>query len=244
MRERMRGEEMIVKSSLFRVFGLGEARVKEVVEGIRGNIELAFLPSFPEIHLRVIVRGTDEKEIAARHNQCENELYDRLGNYLYSKGDEVLEGVVGRLLREGKATLAVAESCTGGLIAHRITEIPGSSDYFIRGVVAYTNKSKEELLGVPTETLKKYGPVSKEVAQQMAEGVRESSKASIGVATTGIAGPQGGTPETPVGRVYIALAADGLHEVKQYDFFGDRHQIKVMASAVALDRVRRYLLAI
>jgi nicotinamide-nucleotide amidase len=244
LREKIRGEKEIVRSALFKVFGLSEARVKEIIEGIKGNIELAYLPSFPEIHLRVIVRGVDAKEVAARHKQCAEEISELLGDYLYGMGDEVLESVVGRLLREGKATFAVAESCTGGLIAHRITEIPGCSDYFLRGVVAYSNQAKEELLGVPTAILKKYGPMSRETTEQMARGVRESSGATIGVATTGIAGPTGGTPETPVGRVFIALAADDIIEVKQHDFFGDRHAIKLMASAVALDRMRRYLLGI
>jgi nicotinamide-nucleotide amidase len=244
LREKIRGEKEIVRSVLFKVFGLSEARVKEVIEGISENVELAYLPSFPEIHLRVIVRGIDAKEVVARHKQCEEKISERLGAYLYGTGDEVMESVVGRLLRESNATLAVAESCTGGLIAHRITEVPGCSDYFLRGVVAYSNQAKEELLGVPTAILKKYGPVSRETTEQMARGVRENSGATIGVATTGIAGPTGGTPETPVGRVFIALAADDIIEVKQHDFFGDRHAIKLMASAVALDRVRRYLLGI
>jgi nicotinamide-nucleotide amidase len=242
--KKIRGEKEIVRSALFKVFGISEARVKEVIEGITGNVELAYLPSFPEIHLRVIVRGVDAKEVVARLKQCEEEISERLGAYLYGKGDDVMEAVVGRLLRAGKATLAVAESCTGGLIAHRLTEIAGSSDYFLRGVVAYSNRAKEELLGVTPSILEQYGPVSREAAEQMAMGVRESSGATIGVATTGIAGPTGGTPEAPVGRVFIALGAEDVIEVKQYDFFGDRHAIKLMASAVALDRVRKYLLGI
>ena len=244
LRGKIHGKEEIVRSTVFKVFGISEARAKELIEGITENVELAYLPSFPEIRVRVIVRGIDEEEVAALHTQCEKEFSERLGTYLYGKGDEVLESVVGRLLRARKATLAVAESCTGGLIAHRITEIPGSSDYFLRGVVAYSNKAKEELLGVQTEILEKYGPVSTEVVEQMARGVRESSGATVGVATTGIAGPTGGTPEIPVGRVYIALCAEDISEVKHHDFFGDRHAIKLMASAVALDRVRRYLLGI
>jgi nicotinamide-nucleotide amidase len=244
LREKMRSKQEIVRSALFKVFGISEARAKEAIEGICGNIELAYLPSFPEIRVRVIVRGIDEKEVVARHRQCEDEISERLGAYLYGRGDDVLESVVGSLLRERKATLAVAESCTGGLIAHRITEIPGSSDYFLRGVVAYSNQAKEDLLGVPSALLEHYGSVSTEVAEQMAIGVRERSGATIGVATTGIAGPTGGAPETPVGRVFIALAADDILEVKQHDFFGDRHAIKIMASAVALDKIRRYLLGI
>ncbi|MBW2040326.1 MAG: CinA family protein, partial [Deltaproteobacteria bacterium] len=148
----------------------------------------------------------------------------------------------GRLLKEKGMTISVAESCTGGLIAHRVTEIPGSSEYFLRGLVVYTNQAKEDLLGVPRSILEKFGPVSRETAEFMVKGVREQSRTTLGVAITGIAGPTGGTPNTPVGRVFIALAAEDIIEIKKYDFFGDRHQIKLMASEVALDRVRRYLL--
>lgn len=244
LREKMRGQREIVRSALFKVFGLTEARVKEIIEGAAGGIELAYLPSFPEIHLRVIVRGISEEEVAARHKHCEDELSERLGIYLFGTGDAVMEGVVGRLLKETRTTIAVAESCTGGLISHRITEMPGSSDYFLRGVVAYGNHAKEELLGVPPEILKNYGPVSRETAEHMVKGLRERSGAAIGLATTGIAGPTGGTLDTPVGRVFIALAADNILDVKQYDFLGDRHGIKLIASTVALDRVRRHLLGI
>jgi nicotinamide-nucleotide amidase len=246
MRERLSGKgEDLVRSSLLKVFGPTEAQVKESIPGVvEGDIELAYLSSFPEMHLKVITRGRDEKEVEARLQCCVNAIAERLGGYLFGRGNEVMEGVVGRLLREKGATIAVAESCTGGLISHRLTEITGSSDYFLQGVVAYSNQAKEALLDVPHAMLEKFGPVSREVAVQMAVGVRTSSKATIGIATTGIAGPTGGTPENPVGRVFIALAADQLQQVKQYDFFGDRQQVKLLASEVALDRVRRYLLGI
>jgi nicotinamide-nucleotide amidase len=244
VRERIRGEREVVKSSLLKVFGPNEAEVRELLQGIKGSIELAYLSSFPEIHLKVVVRGANKKEVDTRLKQAEEAIAERLGINLFGRGDEVMEGVVGRLLREKGSSIAVAESCTGGLIAHRITEIPGSSDYFLLGVVAYSNQAKEALLGVSHALLERYGPVSKEVAEQMAVGVRASSGALIGIATTGIAGPAGGTPETPVGRVFIALATEAIREVKQYDLFGDRHGIKLMASEVALDRVRRYLLGI
>jgi nicotinamide-nucleotide amidase len=240
----MRGEREMVRSSLLKIFGLTEAQVKEILQGLGGGVELVYIPSFPEIHLKLVGRGADEMEVKIRLKRSEAEIADRLGIDLFGRGDEVMEGVVGRLLREKGSTIAVAESCTGGLIAHRITEIPGSSAYFLRGVVAYSNQAKQELLGVPHSILARYGPVSKEIAERMATGVRESSKATIGIATTGIAGPTGGTPETPVGRVFIVLATEALREVKQYDFIGDRHAIKLIASEVALDRVRRYLLGI
>ena len=244
VRERIRRGKEVVRSSLLKVFGPTETKARELLQGIEGGIELTYLTSFPEIHLKVVVRGANKEEVEARLKQAEEELAERLGIYLFGREDEEMEGVVGRLLREKGSTIAVAESCTGGLIAHRITEIPGSSDYFLLGVVAYSNQAKEALLGVSRSILERYGPVSKETTEQMAVGVRERSGAAIGIATTGIAGPTGGTPEIPVGRVFIALATEALREVKQYDFIGDRHEIKLIASEVALDRVRRYLLGI
>jgi nicotinamide-nucleotide amidase len=245
MRERIRGEKEVVKASLLKVFGPTEGKVKETIEdAIERGMELAYLPCFPEIHLRLIARGSDKREVEARLKRCEDAIADRLGGYLFGRGDEVMEGIVGGLLRGKGATIAVAESCTGGLIGHRLTEIAGSSDYFSQGVVAYSNQAKETLLDVPHAMLEKYGPVSRQVALQMAVGVRASSKASIGIATTGIAGPTGGTTENPIGRVFIALTADQLQQAKQYDFFGDRHQVKLMASEVALDWVRRYVLGV
>ena len=235
---------MVRSSLLLKVFGPTETEVRELLQGIKGNLELAYLSSFPEIHLRVTARGADAREVEARLKRSEAEIAERLGGYLFGRGDEIMEGVVGRLLRENGSTIAVAESCTGGLIAHRITEIPGSSDYFLLGVVAYSNQAKEALLGVSHSILTRYGPVSTETAEQMAAEVRERSGAAIGIATTGIAGPTGGTPETPVGRVFIALASEALREVKQYDFIGDRHEIKLIASELALDMVRRYLLGV
>jgi nicotinamide-nucleotide amidase len=240
----MQGEKEIVRSSLLKVFGPTETEVKETLQGIEEDIEISYLPSFPEIHLKVVVRGANKEEIEARLKRSEDEIAERLGIYLFGRGEEVMEGVVGRLLREKGSTIAVAESCTGGLIAHRITEIPGSSDYFLCGVVAYSNQAKEALLGVSRSILGRNGPVNKEVAEQMAVRVREKSAATIGIATTGIAGPAGGTPETPVGRVFIALATEALREVKQYDLSGDRREIKLIASELTLDMVRRYLLGI
>ncbi len=240
----MQREKKITRSSLLKVLGPTKAQIKELLRGIGGGIELLYLPSFPEIHLKLVGRGANAREIESRLKRSEAEIADRLGIELFGRGDEEMEGVVGRLLREKNSTIAVAESCTGGLIAHRITEIPGSSDYFLLGVVAYSNQAKETLLGVARSILERNGPVSKETAEQMAVGVRERIGAAIGVATTGIAGPTGGTPENPVGRVFVAMATEALREVKQYELSGNRHEIKLMASELALDMVRRYLLGL
>ncbi|RLA98696.1 MAG: competence/damage-inducible protein A, partial [Deltaproteobacteria bacterium] len=229
-------------SKLFKVFGPTESGVKELLEGFEGDFTLAFLPSFPEIHLRLTLRGRDREELLKEMEGLEEELRGRLGLHLFGTEDDTMEKVVGELLRERGATIATAESCTGGLVAHRITEVPGSSDYFEGGVVSYSNRAKVELLGVPEEILGRHGAVSEETARLMAQGIRERRRTTFGLSTTGIAGPTGGTPEAPVGRIFIALATKDHVEVRRYDLFGDRGQIKLLASEIALDRVRRFLL--
>jgi len=145
------------------------------------------------------------------------------------------ERTVGNLLRDRSLSLAVAESCSGGLLAHRITNIPGSSDYFDRGVVSYSNRSKRELLGVSERALAEYGAVSEEVALEMAEGIREKSGADVGISTTGIAGPGGGTEEKPVGLVYIGLATSEVSLTKRFNFSGDRLENKWDAASEGLN---------
>jgi nicotinamide-nucleotide amidase len=151
---------------------------------------------------------------------------------------------VGRLLRERKATLAVAESCTGGLVASRLTDIAGSSDYFERGVVAYSVEAKQGLLSVSPALIGQQGVVSLDVARAMAAGVRRMSGASLGLATTGIAGPSGGTPETPVGLVCVALAWDGGDKAREFRLLGEREQVKFRGAQMALEMLRRHLLGI
>jgi len=151
-----------------------------------------------------------------------------------------IEEKLGHLLRRWGATISVAESCTGGLIAHRITNVSGSSDYFESGVVSYTNQAKAELLGVPLSLIDQYGPVSETVARTMAEGIRGKRKTTIGLATTGLAGPLGGIPETPVGTVFIALAYPGETVVRRFHFTGRRAKIKRLAAEKALEMVLEY----
>jgi PncC family amidohydrolase len=152
--------------------------------------------------------------------------------------------VVGELLAARGLTIATAESCTGGLLASRITDIPGSSDYFDRGLVTYSNAAKTELLGVPAETLAEHGAVSEPVALAMAEGVRRIAGADLGLGITGVAGPAGGTPEKPVGLVWIALAHAGGAEARRFKLFGDRERIRVFSATVALNWVRTHLLGV
>ena len=163
----------------------------------------------------------------------------RLKDNIFGYDDQTLEEAVGKALRKKKKTIAVAESCTGGLVSHRITNVSGSSDYFLMGTVTYANNAKEDILGVPKALLKKRGAVSKEVAAVMANGIRKLAGADIGIGITGIAGPTGGSKKKPVGLVYIALVTDRKRIVRECRFKGLRKEIKFQASQVALDIIRR-----
>ena len=154
---------------------------------------------------------------------------------------ESLEELIGRLLIEKKLTLALGESCTGGLVAHRLTNVPGSSSYVLGGIIAYSNEAKERLLGVRHETLEEHGAVSAETAIEMARGARTARGADVGLSVTGIAGPGGGTPDKPVGLVYVALAAGDWEQVKRLVWSGSREENKAQSAEVALVLLREYL---
>jgi nicotinamide-nucleotide amidase len=208
------------------------------------NPTIGVLAHAGEIHVRLTCKGDDPAEIAARLDDLETKIRGRLGHLIFGRDDEKLESVVGRLLRERRATLAVAESCTGGLVASRLTDIPGSSDYFERGTVPYSLEAKEQLLGVSPELLRRHGAVSVEVAGAMAAGVRRLSGTTLGLATTGIAGPTGGTPDKPVGLVCVALAWDVGERTREFRLLGDREQVKYRGAQMALEMLRRHLLDI
>ncbi|HEV2149520.1 MAG TPA: competence/damage-inducible protein A [Longimicrobiaceae bacterium] len=232
-------------SRVFSTFGLAESRLDELLAGVVAPDEarLAFRAAFPRIQARVTVSGAPEEDLEARLDALEARVRERLGSHVYAVGDEGMEETVGKLLRERGLTLAVAESCTGGLIGDRITDVPGSSEHFLLGVVSYSNEAKERMLGVRPETLREFGAVSTQTAEEMAAGVRRISGAALGLATTGIAGPGGGTPEKPVGTVCVALAWEGGSWSRRYEL-GERSRdwVKGMTAQVALDRVRRWLL--
>ncbi|GAI19031.1 unnamed protein product, partial [marine sediment metagenome] len=171
-----------------------------------------------------------------------NQLTKILGNYVYGSDEETIEKVVGNLLKTKKLKLAVAESCTGGMLGEMITRIPGSSEYFQGGVISYNAKVKEDLLKVPAEVIKKYGEVSVQVARLMAERVRECCHSDIGISITGIAGPGGATEKKKVGLVYMALA-DGKKTITQkHQLFGNRQLIRLRAAHRALNMLRMYLI--
>ncbi len=228
-----------------RITGLPESEVEQRVSPLYAlypDTETTILASPPGIQLHPRVWSRDP----AKANQILDEMVKRmalaLGEHLYSTEGETMEEVVARVLTENRATIAVAESCTGGLLAERLTNIPGSSVYFLGGVVCYSNELKSALVDVPAELIEAKGAVSPEVALALAEGIRKRTGATIGVGVTGIAGPGGGTPEKPVGLVHIGIADERGPRERRFQFPGDRERIRMHASQTALDSVRRYFL--
>jgi nicotinamide-nucleotide amidase len=245
--EKERRETTFFGSRTLKAFGFTESAIADRLRdlNLQGNsAALAFLPRFPENHVKITVRGKFPEEVGKNLREMENIIRERLQGRVFAVDQETLEEIVGNLLRSHQATLAVAESCTGGLIAHRLTNIAGSSDYFERGVVVYSNRAKIELLRVPEDLLAAVGAVSGPVAEKMAEGVRQISRSTLGLGVTGIAGPSGGSAEKPVGTVFIALASPRGTVSKKYQFWGDRAQIKLISAHTAIDWVRRFFLDI
>jgi nicotinamide-nucleotide amidase len=227
-----------------RLFGISEAQLQEIVSRIpdfQQGVTVGFYPNFPENHLSLTLRGPDEATLQATLENLTAALAREVGEALLGPDDVTLEELVGRRLRDRRLTLAVAESCTGGLIGHRLTNVAGSSDYFLGGVVSYSNEAKQDILRVPAEVLAQTGAVSPETARDMARGVRTTFHAAVGLAVTGIAGPSGGSPDKPVGTVYIGLATPQGEDVWHYQFRGSRTEIKTLTAETALDRLRRML---
>ncbi len=229
---------------LVKIFGLPESEVAERLKGLHmQGVTLGYRSHRPEIHLRVCAYADTESKAMSLTQDYIEEIKARLGDYVFTTEGELLEEVVGKLLTEKSMTLATAESCTGGLLSSRITDVPGSSAYFLEGVVTYSNEAKEKLLGVPFSLLESHGAVSAPVVEAMASGVRRLSGADMGVGISGIAGPGGGTAEKPVGTVYIGLDAKGSATVSQkYLFGGSRDQIKNVSSETALDIIMKFLI--
>ncbi|MBF0509198.1 MAG: competence/damage-inducible protein A [Deltaproteobacteria bacterium] len=227
-----------------KIFGPTEAWVGDMIQRLGNDLNdviIGYYPNFPEIHLTITAHDKSPARAESALHQAEQAIMAQVGAFVFARDDETIESVVGDLLTKNSRTLAVAESCTGGLICHRLTGVPGSSAYFERGLVVYSNRAKEELLGVPHETIDTHGAVSHETALAMATGMRRVSGADVGLAVTGIAGPDGGTMDKPVGTVYFSLAAAGGDLTERRQFFGRRDQIKTLSAHTALDWVRRYL---
>ena len=217
-----------------RLTGIMESALYDQVKDLLNDniVKVAFLPGFLGVDVRLMSRDKDSLL------ELSGQFFDRLGNYVYAEDWETLEDAVGRLLIERGLTLATAESCTGGLLGNRITNVAGSSEYYLGGIVSYSDAAKMNLLGVSQETLKEFGAVSEETAQEMALGARRVLQSDVGVSITGIAGPTGGTEDKPVGLVYIAVDVAGDVAVRKFVFSEDRRYNKELSAQAALNLVR------
>ncbi|MDH3359605.1 MAG: CinA family nicotinamide mononucleotide deamidase-related protein [Desulfobulbaceae bacterium] len=238
-------EPRTVHQKVFKVVGLPEAAINERLGHLEGKdprVAIGYYPVPPEVHVSLTVAGDSVDEASKLYRQFDQEIASALAPFHYGDDGDLLEEAVGKLLQEQKMTLALAESCTGGLIAHKVTAVAGSSDYFVGGVVAYSNSLKERMLAVPSEILVRHGAVSEETARAMAQGVKTATGADLAVSVTGIAGPSGGTDEKPVGTVWFALATPNEVHAFCLQFSGVRWQVQAKACCFGLDLVRRYLL--
>jgi nicotinamide-nucleotide amidase len=235
----------VTRSHSLRLMGLRESEIAqrlEILEKKHPTVGFGYYPRFPENLLTLTVQDSTVTAANAALEEVVQTARNLLGLYVYGEGDHTLEMVVGRLLTERGYSLALAESCTGGLIGHLITNVPGSSAYFDRSMVTYSETAKVSQLLISSDMIARYGVVSLEVAEAMVRGVQQESKADIALSITGIAGPTGGTQEKPVGTVYLALlCAKGLY-TERLQFGGDRQKVKLAAAYTALDRLRRAMI--
>ena len=249
--EALRAEPAVYEVRVLRCFGLAEVRLERGPRGpVSGGgfapnprarfpgVKLGFRAHFPEIQIKLTVKGPDAASARGLLDAAEAEVRSRIGAHVFSTGAS-MEEVVGEGLRRDKATLAAAESCTGGLVSQMMTEVAGSSDYFDRGFVTYTNQAKMDMLGVSEEILREHGAVSEPCAQAMAEGARARARTTYAVSITGLAGPGGGTPDKPVGLVFVGLATPDHTVVRRLRWPGQRQQIRAISAMVALDLLRQ-----
>jgi nicotinamide-nucleotide amidase len=237
-------DELHIVKHTIRTFGLGEAAVDDKVKDIDFQslgVSIGFYPVFPENHIVLIAQNSNREEAQKNLQQAQDKVTARLQHYIFAYGEQTLEEVIAALLIEKKLTVAVAESCTGGLITSRLTDVSGSSNYLERGLVTYSNAAKINMLGVPAEIIEKNGAVSEETARLMAEGVRKLAGTDLGLSSTGIAGPTGGSPEKPVGTVYLAVADSKQTICRHYAFRWDRKRNKEVFSEAALFLLKNFL---
>jgi nicotinamide-nucleotide amidase len=243
---------LVIRHLTLKTTGIAESFLAEQIGDIKNlfspdsGVTLAFLPSSLGVRLRITTKAKTIDEAEHKILDVEAKLRSKVEKYIYASGDLELEDVIGSLLKEHKLTIAVAESCTGGLIADRITNVSGSSEYFECGIITYSNRSKIYELGIPSETLKQHGAVSRQVAEAMAFGIRTKATVDIGISTTGIAGPTGGSAEKPVGLIWIGYSDKdetfALH--LQFNYGGGRKVNKERAAQAALELLRRKILKI
>ncbi|MBW3625555.1 MAG: competence/damage-inducible protein A [Armatimonadetes bacterium] len=244
LRRRLGQTTQALHSKFLRLVGIGESSASERVAELQESENPTVAPILRgmEPSFRITARAEDRETALAMVEEMEARIRERVGEFVYGVDTDTLESVLVREMAARDLTLATAESCTGGLVGHRITNVPGSSAVFHGGVVSYANAAKQSLLGVKPETLESRGAVSEETAGEMAEGARQHLGASVGVAVTGVAGPGGGTPEKPVGLVYMAVTdGDGIR-IERHKFGGAREDIKARSAQAALNLVRKRLL--
>lgn len=240
-------EGLLIRRLILQTTGIPESTLYEKLGDLNELLqgaELAFLPSVFGVKLRITVKTNDEEEAKNKLIEIEQKIRGKAGRYIYARGEEKLEETIGRLLVERGLKLAVAESCTGGNISNLLTNISGSSRYFERGVISYSNAAKVEILKVDEDTITQFGAVSQEVAMQMAEGVKSTSGADIGIAVTGILGPTGATTDKPVGLIYVGYCDEKVCLARKFMLGNDRIINKQRATQAALDTLRRNLLGI
>lgn len=245
LRGRQAAVGAVIHSRTIRFFGIGESSLEEELsELIRAqtNPTIALYAGSGEVRVRITASAPTLEQAKAMIEPVEEAVARRVGKFIYGYDDDTLESVTGKLLMDKGYTIALAESCTGGLISHRLTNVPGSSNYYMRGVVAYSNTAKQQVLGVPEKTLQDHGAVSHQTAVAMAEGVRGWAQTDFGISVTGIAGPGGGTPQKPVGLVYAAVAGPVGTRWREFRFYGDREMIKDRAASHVINMLRQYIL--
>ena len=233
----------VLVSKVLRILGLGESEMESLVSDLLDSENPTVAPYAKNIDviLRITAKGKNEKEAEKLIYPMEEEIRKRLGDNIYGEGDVTLEEVVGEMLVEKNMTISTAESCTGGLVAGTLINYGGISKVFMEGAVTYSNEAKMKRLGVKKETLDKFGAVSHECAEEMAFGIAKNANTRIGISTTGIAGPLGGTEDKPVGLVYVGLCIDGVTKVKKFNFKADRQGVRKRTVIKALDWLRREL---
>lgn len=237
-------KDLFISKQTIKTFGLSEAAVDERLKDVDFDsmgVNVGFYPVFPENHIVLISRHKTLKDAQKYLQIAQNEVTARLQDYIFACEEKSLEEVIASLLRKKKLTIAIAESCTGGLITNRLTNVSGSSDYLERGLVTYSNAAKIGMLKVPAKIIEKHGAVSEETARRMAEGVRKIAGTDLGLSSTGIAGPAGGSEEKPVGTIYLALSDSSQTICRHYSFRWDRQRNKDVFSEAALFLLKDYL---
>src|SRR5689334_6691727 len=238
---------LAVETFTLRATGVYETQLHERIDTLPDGwpgASLAYLPSWFGVDLRVTISGADAAAVRATAERAREELMGRVGAAVYAEGDTRMEELVGGLLRERHWRIALGESCTGGLVAKRLTDVPGSSEWVERGFVTYSDASKQALLGVEASALAEHGAVSAPVATQMAAGARRAASVEVGIGITGIAGPGGGSEAKPVGTVFMASATPDTEAVRKYRFMGPRAMVRERSAQTALDMVRRAMLGL